>query len=120
MKIIIKHSTVAKVARITKNMDSLMDSLLGTNRVSSEHYADPVKGFNQVRKNKVLSTLGKAAQFTNDPKAKEMTIEVNPNLIEDVLGAAEVFTTTVYTVAVPAVKVYHSRLESIQRKYKLK
>ena len=116
MKIIIKHSTVAKVCRITKNINSLSDSLLGADRGSS----DPVKDFNQVRKNKVLNVFGKAARFANDPEAKEMTIEVNPNFIEDILGAAETFTTTVYTVVLPATKIYYDRLEAIQLKYKLK
>lgn len=120
MKITVKHSTASKVAKITKNIDSLMDSLLGTDRVSSEHYADPVQEFEGVRKNKMFTTLGKAARFTNDPKTKEMTVEINPAFIEDVLDAAEAFTTTVYTVVVPAVKIYNDRLESIQRKYKLK
>ena len=115
MKIIVKHSTLAKIANITKNMNSLSDSLLGT-----QHNADPVKDFNQVRKNKVLNVFGKAARFANDPEAKEMTIEVNPNFIEDILGAAETFTTTVYTVVLPATKIYYDRLEAIQLKYKLK
>ena len=115
MKIIIKHSTVAKVCRITKNINSLSDSLLGTDRGSS----DPVKEFNQARKNTLFYVLGKAARFANDPEAKEMTIEVNPNFIEDILGAAETFTTTVYTVVLPATKIYYDRLEAIQRKYGL-
>ena len=118
MKIIVKHSTIAKITKIAKNMDSLLDSL-GT-RVDSEHYADPVKSFNSVRNSKVLNTFGKAARFSNDPKAKEMTLEVNPAFIEDILDAGEAFTETVYTVVVPAVKIYHDRLECILAKYKLK
>lgn len=120
MKLIVKHSTVAKTANIVSNMDKLWASLTGSDYTESEHYADPVKAFNKTRKNKVFEVLGKAARFTNDPKAKEMSIEVNPAFVEDVLDAAGVFTATVYTVVVPAVKVYNDRLESIQRKYKLK
>ena len=110
MKIIVKHSTIAKITKITKNMDSL----LGLS--NSEHYADPVAEFNSVRNNKIFKVLGKAARFSNDPKAKEMSLEVNPALVEDVLSAAEAFT----TVMIPAVKIYHDRLECILAKYKLK
>ncbi len=119
MKIIVKHTTVAKAATIASNMDKLWASLTDSKHTESEDYTDPVKGFEGIRKTKVFEVLGKAARFTNSPEAKEMTIEVNPAFVEDVLGAAETFTTTVYTVVVPAVKVYNNRLKSIQRKYKL-
>lgn len=119
MKIIVKHSTVSKAANIAANMDKLWESLTGSEYTQSENYTDPAAQFNAVRKTKVFEVLGKAARFTNDPKAKEMTIEVNPAFVEDVLGAAESFTATVYTVVVPAVKVYNDRLKSIHRKYKL-
>lgn len=119
MKIIVKHTTVAKAATIVSNMDKLWASLTDSAYTESQHYSDPVKEFEGVRKTKVRQVLGKAARFTNNPEAKEMTIEVNPAFVEDVLGAAETFTTTVYTVVVPAVKVYNDRLKSIHRKYKL-
>lgn len=119
MKIIVKHTTVAKAATIVSNMDKLWASLTDSAYTESQHYSDPVKEFEGVRKTKVRQVLGKAARFTNSPEAKEMTIEVNPAFVEDVLGAAETFTTTVYTVVVPAVKVYNDRLKSIHRKYKL-
>ena len=120
MKIIIKHSTVGRVTRLIKNMDSLLDSLMGSDRVSSQHYADPVEAFQSVRKNKVFKTVAKAARLSNDPESKEMTVHINPAFIEDVLDAAETCTTTVYTVVIPAFKVYNDRLGFIQRKYKLK
>lgn len=118
MKLVIKHTTVAKAAKIGSNMDKLWESLTGS-EYTTENYTDPATQFESVRKTKVRETLGKAARFTNNPEAKEMTIDINPAFVEDILGAAEVFTTTVYTVVVPAVKVYNDRLKAIHRKYKL-
>lgn len=119
MKIIIKHSTLNKVANTMKNMDVLMDSLLGTERTQSEHYADPVKGFRKMRKSLINGHEGKAFRYHNDPDAKETVIEINPGYIEDILDAAETFTTTVYTVAIPAANLYKNRILAINRKYKL-
>ena len=119
MKITVKHTTASKVANVCSNMDKLWASLTDSEYTESA-YSDPVKEFEGVRNTKIFKVLGKAARFSNDPKAKEMSVEINPAFIEDILGAAETFTATVYTVVVPAVKVYNDRLEAIQRKYKLK
>lgn len=119
MKIIVKHSTIAKAANIAKDMDRLVDTLTGSEVMNGKHYADPVKDFKRFRSSKMLKSFGKAFRCENNPETQETSIELNHKFVEDVLDASHTFTKTLITVAVPLFKVHSVTMENIGKKYKI-
>lgn len=114
MKVILNVRTVAKAAKVSDNLDIMAKSLMDSEPCN---YSEKFKLFTKESSQK---NIGRAFRIIHNKKEKQISLEVNPNFIDNVMDAAAITTEVMLTTVLPAVKVYAGRMEAIREQYGLK